>query len=114
MTVAVATSLTPNPASGNLTADGTEQTLASGTSAGTYQLHINLSNMASGDAVRLRIYSKANSLDTETVVYDRTFANVQGEPLTVSPPHGAVADYKATLQQTAGTNRTYQWAVVAF
>lgn len=95
--------------SGNITTDGTEQTLYSTTTAGTYQLAINLSNMASGDAVRIRIYGKANASDTEAVIYDRSFSNAQGEALKISPPEPATHDWKATIQRTGGVDRSYQW-----
>lgn len=96
-------------ASGNQTADGLEDTLTSGTSAGTYVLAVNCANMADGDTLELRIYGKANASDTEALIYFASFSNLQSSPLKLSIPVAAPSDYKATLKQTAGSNRTYQW-----
>ena len=102
MTVSVA-------ASGNQTADGLEDVLTTGTTAGTYVLAVNVTNMADGDVLELRIYGKANASDSETLIYFASFNNAQTEDLKLSLPTPAPVEYKATLKQTAGTNRTYQW-----
>lgn len=112
MTVAISTGLTPNPASGNTTTDGTEQTLASGTPAGTYVLRIDTTNMVDGDTIELRAYGKANGSATEHQCYFASFSNTQTDALKLSPPIPAVEDIKLTLKRTAGTDRAYQWSVV--
>ena len=102
MTVSVA-------ASGDQTADGLEDILTTGTVAGTYVLAVNCANMADGDTLELRIYGKANSSDSESLQYFASFNNVQAEVLKLSIAVPAPVEYKATLKQTAGTDRTYQW-----
>lgn len=109
----VATNLTPNPASGNLTADGSEQTLAGATAAaGCYVLEVNAVNMANLDTVILRAYTKTYSSDTRALCFIASFSNVQVEKIKISPMIYAEGDINFTLQQTAGTNRTYRWAVL--
>jgi hypothetical protein len=98
---------------GNTTTDGTEQTLFSTASAGYYGAQIDLTNMASGDAIELRIYGKANGSASEALIFYRSFANVQSEPLKVWPPILSVSDFKFTLKRTAGTDRSYQWGIVS-
>src|SRR5579863_9590896 len=109
----ITTLLSPNPASGNLTADGLEDTLASGTAAsGTFMPRVNLANMADGDVVELRGYTKANGSDTEGQLWYISFANKQSDVLPPLPATPTAEDYKVTLKQTAGTNRTFQWSVL--
>ena len=84
----VTTLLSPNPAQGNQTADGSEDTLASSTSlgqGGTFQARINLSNMADGDILEIRYYDRANSSDTEGQALYISFANKQTDVLPPLP-----------------------------
>ncbi len=105
--------LSPNPASGNYTASGSEDTLASGTSApGVFQLRINTVNMADGDILELRVYTKANAGDTEGQAYYASMANAQNDVLKISLPVATAEDIRFTVKQIAGTNRTYQWSVL--
>lgn len=109
----ITTLLTPNPASGSQTADGLEDTLASATAAsGTFLLKVDTANMADGDILELRAYTKARSTDTERQVAYISLANAQSDPLAFLGPIATDADIKFTLKQTAGTNRAYPWAVL--
>lgn len=90
----------------------TEHTLATITTPGVFQLVVDLAALAAGDTVELRIYGKARSSDTERLLQRATYGPVplvmplvQGVP-TVTPHY-----YRATLKQTAGTGRTFPWAV---
>lgn len=113
----ITTLLSPNPGSGNQTADGSEDVLASSTSLSVgaiFQPIIDVSNMADGDVLVVKTYKQANgsgSLVEESAV---SFANAQSDdtpPLPVTACANGVG-YKVTLTQTAGTNRTYQWSVL--
>ncbi len=109
----ITTLLSPNPASGNQTADGLEDTLASGTAvSGTFMPRIDLSNMADGDIVEIRGYTKANGSGSEGQSWVVSFANKQTDVVPPLPATPTAEDYKVTLKQTAGTNRTYQWSVL--
>jgi hypothetical protein len=108
--------LTPNPASGNLTADGTEQVLASSTSlsqGGVFALLVDGTNMAGSDLVTLRAYSNANTAN-DRLAYVAQFTGAQLEALKISPPIPVEIGgrLKVTLQQSAGTYRTFQWKVL--
>lgn len=101
--------------SGSQTATLTsEHTLATVTAAGTYQLVVDVANLAAGETLWLRIYGKARSSDTERLLYSH---RVKGETLVelliaslavVSPHHS-----KFTLRQDGGTGRAFPWAIYA-
>lgn len=89
----------------------TEHDLATVTDAGIYVLAVDVNALVNGETVRLRIYGKARSSDTERLIYDATFSHAQSSPLKesvaiVSPHH-----MRATLRQDGGTGRAYPWAI---
>lgn len=93
------------------TAGGTEDVLATVTDPGVYQLVVDLANMALGDVVTLKVYGKARSTDTERLLYSATYTQVQAEPLVESVPVVSPHHMKVSLTQSAGTARTFPWAV---
>jgi hypothetical protein len=89
----------------------TEHTLDTQTSAGVYQLKVDLSNMADGDILELRVKTRARSADgTDRLEYFATYANAQALPIATSIPVTA-SRAVFTLKQTDGTGRTYTWSV---
>lgn len=113
---AISTQLTPNPASGNITANGTEQTLASTASlaqGATLEFSVDCANMAAGDTVKLRVYANVNSAN-DRLVQVAEFSGVQEVAMKASyaRPIEAGGRYKVTMQQTAGTYRSFQWKVL--
>lgn len=108
----------PTDVHGSVVADGTEQTLADTSAAGTYQLKVDLNPVVAGDVVRLRIYDMVLTSGTRRVAYDEQFTltDLATSKIVVSVPimtaltdSGAI---RATLQQTKGSNHTYPWALV--
>lgn len=91
----------------------TEHTLDTRSSAGVYQLLVDLSNLANGDVVELRAKVKARAAESSALlVYMGTYANAQGIPIAASVPvSGTYAVF--TLKQTAGTGRAFPWSVVS-
>lgn len=113
MSNAITTKLSVNPASGAQTATGAEDTLASTTamsSGGTLVLVVDTTNMADGDVLELRAYHGKNG-GSDRLAYYASFSNAQTDALKISIPVPVHANgrYKATLKQTAGTNRSYDW-----
>jgi hypothetical protein len=110
----ITTLLSPNPASGNLTADGTEQTLASSSSAsGTFFPRVNLANMVDGDLVVITGYTKANGSDTEAQTWQISFVNKQTDIVPPLPVTITAEDYKITLKETpVSGHHTYYWSVL--
>ena len=100
--------------SGSQTATiSTEHTLSTQTTAGVYTLAVDANAMAAGDTLVLRVYGKARSSDSERLMFESAYSDVQADPLklsfaVISPHH-----FKATLTQTAGTGRAFPWAVYA-
>jgi hypothetical protein len=100
-------------ASGTLTADGTEQTLASPTAVGTYRLTVDLSAMVASDSVRIRANMKVLSGGTNQTTINEVISDAQVAPdiirhsMIVVAPQGM----QFTFQQTAGTNHQYPYWV---
>ena len=90
----------------------TEHTLHTETGNKTCVLVVDLANLANGDTVELRIYTKAKSGGTERLAYMRSYQNAQSELVVYSIPVPADVSFKATLKQTAGTGRNFDWSVL--
>lgn len=101
-------------ASGTQTATiSTEHTLNTDTTNHTYVLAVDAGNMVAGDLLELRLYTKVLSGGTERLAYVGSFQHTQGEPAKYSVPVPANISCKATLKQTAGTGRAYDWSLLA-
>jgi len=92
---------------------GTEHTLDEETTAHTYVLVVDASNLASGDVLELRLYSKVRAASTQNVAYYATFSGAQSQPNKYSVPIPITEDVKATLKQTAGVGRSFDWQLLA-
>lgn len=90
----------------------TEHTLATDISNDTYVLVVDANAMANGDVVELRLKTKARSGGTSRLAYLATYSNVQSDPIKYSVPVPANIECQATLKQTAGTGRTFSWALL--
>ena len=100
--------------SGNQTATlTTEHTLLDTTDAGVYQGFIDLTNLANGDTLEVRVYVKANSSATLSVVFAVSLkdAPTADALVLVTPPLMSAVEWKMTIKQTAGTGRAFQWGV---
>lgn len=100
--------------SGSQTATiSTEHTLATVTTAGIWQLIVDISAMAALDVVEFRIYGKARSTDTERLWWGPvSYGPIP--PLQLLPTSPALVSPNSarfTLKQTAGTGRAFPWAV---
>lgn len=101
-------------ASGTQTAViSTEHTLATTTTAGVFVAHFNLTNLANGDVVRLRVKTKVLTGDTAESIWDAVYANDQGAvPIVHTPPLVSMFSLAVTIEQTAGTGRNVPWALI--
>ncbi len=102
-------------ASGTLTADGTEQTLATDTTNKNYILVVDTANLVNGETVELRLYTKCLTGGTERLAYLATYVHAQGEPMKYSIPVPADISLKATLKQTAYVSayKTFPWKLLS-
>lgn len=98
---------------------GTEHILAETGGAVTlppgnaFTLHVDCNAMAAGDVLELRWYGKAKTGGTVREYDVQTITDVPASGLFVSVPFPTPVYAKATLKQTAGTARSFDWSVVA-
>lgn len=89
----------------------TEHTLSTITDAGSYVLAVDTVNMVLGDKLTLRISTKVRSTGTTRLAYSASYGQNQSEPVKLSIPVASVHEFIATLEQTDGTGRTYNWEI---
>lgn len=104
--------------SGTETVGTTEHSLTTDTSGpdtqtddGVYQAFIDLNALAAGDVFEFRVYEKVLSGSTQRIVYNATFANVQAEPVWVSPSLVLLHGWDMTLDKVSGTDRSIDWSI---
>lgn len=90
---------------------GTEHTLATATTFGTYILLVDVANMVNDDVLELRAKIKARAAEAAVkTIYEVTLKHVQNFPIVASIPIlGSAVEF--TLKQTAGTGRAFPWSV---
>lgn len=97
------------------TASGTEDTLVDNTSPGgnTFTLYTDMSNLANGDIVELRIYVKILTGGTLRVAWVQSYTNAQGSDnaIAMSIPVIGFWNIKFTLTVTTSTSRDFPWEV---
>jgi hypothetical protein len=89
----------------------TEHTLYNPTTNKFFTGYVDLTNMASGDTVELRVYVIAKTAGAYILYYVQTYTDVQTNKLVYVAPLPSDIGWKLTLKQTAGTGRTYDWRV---
>ena len=95
---------------------GTEHTLHENAGAKVFVLKVNTKNMVNGDEVELRIYDKVLTGSPQDLAYFASYAHIQAEKVKPSipiPAEGFTVGFKATLKQTVGTGRAFEWSVVS-
>jgi hypothetical protein len=97
---------------GDLTADGTEQTVWDVTNNKWFSGYVDLENMAASDIVTLKRYIKVRSTGVATLVleWSETYNDAQtAKKIIYFAPEPSDVEYKVTLTQSAGTNRVFPW-----
>ena len=101
-----------------LTAGGTEDVLVSGsTTNATYVFKADLHNLANGEIVTIRIYTKVLTGDTLRPCWQGTSVGGAGTnnlviPDVISPPIASDFSVKVTAQQQNGTGRSVTWSLL--
>jgi hypothetical protein len=95
------------------TAIGTEHVLATLGQPGTYVLVIDCSLLAADESLDLRLYVRTRAGSPSALAYADTFAGPQADPVKISVPVPVVHEIRATLRQTAGAPRDYDWELLA-
>ena len=94
---------------GVLVADGTEQILVEAAGVLNLEGYVDLSAMTSGDQVVLRRYVKIQEGGEYRLHASETYNGVQAEPLVRFPFIAGYYGIKVTLQQTAGTYKSFPY-----
>jgi hypothetical protein len=102
--------------SGTKTADGSEQTLTTQTTAGKkLLLMVSLANLAAGatpDIVVLKVKEKVLTGNTAAIIYQATYVGgLVVDPNPISPPIDVEFGAIFTLQQVQGSNHNFDWSV---
>lgn len=97
---------------GSITADGTEQTVWETTTVNVYSGYVDLSGMQAGDTVVIRLYKVIQSGGAYRKIDEITLSGEQETP--IFPLMELINFYgvKLTLQQTAGTYRTFRYLIL--
>lgn len=90
----------------------TEHTLATISTAGNYYLKVDKKNLTTGDELILRVFDKVLTGSTSALMFKGTYSHAQDEIVAVSIPFSTVFETIVTLEQSTGTSRTFEWAVV--
>ena len=105
------------PYHGSLTVSTTELSLVSGTNvlqsnttAGVYQLFLDLSALAAGDSFRVRIKEKVNA-GTQGAIEDATIAGAVGLPIYASPSLLLLDGWDMTIINVEGTARIIPYSI---
>lgn len=99
---------------------GSEHTLLDVAVAGTFTLHVDLTNMVAGDVVELRIYQMVLTAGTRRVAYYQQFVGAQSldNMIQISVPISNeltdAGSIRFTLKQTNGTGRAFPWKVLSY
>mgnify|MGYP003481766265 FL=1 len=91
----------------------TEHTLTTETGVEVFELVVDLAAMVNGDITILRIYEKCLTGGTERLAFQATYAHTQSTNIVHSVPVPSDISWKATLEQTDGTGRSYPWKVLS-
>lgn len=103
-------------ASGTVTSDGTEQTLATITTPGAYELHVDHGAMANTEVVRVRVKEAVLSGGTSRAVeyeqYSATGSATPEPPIRKIGPVALNNGGTFTLERTSGSARAHPWKIL--
>jgi hypothetical protein len=86
--------------------------VSSQTTAGIYQLFLDLSNLTATEEYRLRIYEKVRSSDIQRVIQEVIFSGAQTtEPTYVTPSLLFLHGWTFTLRKNQGADRSIAWSI---
>jgi hypothetical protein len=89
----------------------TEHTLTTQTGNKFYTAYIDLTNMASGDTVEIRVSLIIKAAGSHILYYLGTYSGAQTNPLVYIPSLPSDISWKLTLKQTNGTGRNFDYRV---
>ena len=95
-------------------ADGSVQVLTDVTDNKyfTFKIDTGLMSTADADVMVLTIYDMVLSAGTLRIYKQETYTGTQTEPIKFLAPLWITQEIKVTLEQTAGVNKNYAWALM--
>jgi hypothetical protein len=75
------------------------------------QVFLDLSALAAGDQVEMKIYEKIAGGGTQRLIDTATFTGVQSVPIYVHPPLHLKYGWDVTLKKLSGTDRSISWSL---
>lgn len=94
---------------GTLTATGTEDDIRESTVEGKLHCFVDLTAMQAGDTIVIRQYMKIKAAGSYVKYAEETFSDVQSLPMLYVVTKPSKHGIRISLEQTAGTNRDYDW-----
>lgn len=89
---------------------GDDNSLAALTESGVYQIFLDVSDMVTGDELRIRVYEKVQAGDTQRIVLQSNLIGPQSPPIWVSPSLILMNGWDVSLKAIAGTI-TVTWSI---
>lgn len=90
---------------------GTEHSLTIDADAKVFVLVVDTVNMVNSDELELRITVMTLAAGTRRLTYLAAYKHTQSEPIKASVAVPSANSIEFTLKQTAGTGRSFPWAV---
>lgn len=101
-------------ASGTVTTDGTEQTLATLTTNSVKTWVLDLAALQNGDTVEARVYTTTLAAGTERLLWAAIpFQHAQAAPIKQSLPIPSDVSVRFTVKRVAGSDRALPWKVLS-
>ncbi|MBU1173010.1 MAG: hypothetical protein KKD44_25900, partial [Proteobacteria bacterium] len=94
---------------GTLSATGSEDDIRESTDEGKLHCFIDLSNMVSLDSITVRQFIKIKAAGSYIKYAEEAYTDAQTLPMLYIVTKPSKHGIKITLEQTAGTNRDYDW-----
>lgn len=91
----------------------TEHTLTTDTTNATYYFEVDVTNLANGDILELRIYVVTLNAGTLRLAWKSTYGPIPPiQDICPSPPQPSDQSCRVTLKQVAGSPRAYPWKLL--
>jgi hypothetical protein len=89
-----------------------ETTLVTDSNNATFVLEVDTSNLVNGDLLEIRLYTITLSGGALVQAWKGTYQHAQLNNHKISPPIASDQSLKCTLNQQAGTGRTFAWKLL--
>jgi hypothetical protein len=91
---------------------GSETTLVTDSNNATFVFEVDVTNLVNGDLLEVRIYTVTLNGGALTQAWKGTYQHNQLNDHKISPPIASDQSLKVTLNQQAGTGRTFPWKLL--